>query len=193
MTSEPNPRGTLAEELDEEIALAVAGTWPAVLFTGLLTIGLGIVVMVWPGETLQVLSILLGLQLLAFGVYRLINAFSARTSSPWLAGFVGILGMVTGIIVLRNPFETVAVLVTLLGVVWIVGGSIDVIAAITDRRLRDRGWMAFLGFISIAAGIVVVAWPEPTVTVVAWISGLYLVTFGLVFCIGAFRLKSLES
>ena len=192
MEPQPNPLGTLADELDEEMTLAVAGTWPAVLFTGILTIGLGVVVMAWPGETLTVLSVLLGIHLLAFGLFRLISAFSARTIAPGFAGFVGILSMIAGVIVIRNPFDTVAVLATVLGVVWIVGGSIDIVSAIADKYLRDRVWTAFMGLISVIAGIVVVAWPSPTVTVIAWIGGIYLIAFGLTFCIGAFRLKSLE-
>jgi uncharacterized membrane protein HdeD (DUF308 family) len=49
----------------------------------------------------------------------------------------------------------------------------------------------FGGLLSIAAGIVVVAWPAPTVTVIAWISGLYLITFGLFLCVSAFQLRRL--
>ena len=45
-------------------ALAMAREWPAVLFMGIITIGLGVVVLVWPSQTLTVLSILLGIQIL---------------------------------------------------------------------------------------------------------------------------------
>lgn len=170
----------------------MAASWPVAMFVGLVTIAIGVVVVVWPGETLTVLSVLFGIQLLLFGVFRLISAFSSQSLAPGLTGFIGVIGMVAGVVVLRNPFETVAVLATLLGIVWIVGGSIDLISSIADNRLQDRGWIALSAAVSIVAGIIVVAWPAPTVTVIAWVAGIYLIVFGLMFCFGAFRLKKLE-
>ena len=45
------------------VDLAVASGWSAAIFIGLITAGLGVVVLVWPGETLAVLSVLFGIQL----------------------------------------------------------------------------------------------------------------------------------
>ncbi len=171
--------------------LRLAREWPAVFVMGLITVGLGIVVISWPQETLTVISVLIGLQILIYGIYRLVTAFSHDTASPGWTGFVGVLGIIVGIVVLRNPFETVAVLAVLLGVVWIMGGIIEMIGSIADGS-RDHRWLgAFGGMLSIVAGIVVVSWPAPTVTVIAWISGLYLIVFGLFLCVSAFQLRSL--
>ena len=184
-------RGASETALDE-IDLAVARSWPVVMFVGLLTIAIGLIVVAWPGETLKVLSILFGIQLLLFGLFRLISAFSSESLAPGLVGFIGVIGMMAGIVVLRNPFETVAVLATVLGVVWIVGGSIDLIASIADRQEEHRSVAAFSALLSIIAGIVVVAWPAPTLAVIAWVAGIYLVTFGALFCWTAWRLRQLE-
>lgn len=168
-------------------------TWPVAMFIGLITLALGVIVLVWPSETLKVLSVLLGIQVLLFGIFRLISAFSTKTDSPGLVGFIGVIGMVVGVVVLRHPFETVAILATLLGVVWIVGGSIELIGAAADSQRESRGLVAVGAAISILAGIVVVSWPAPTVTVIAWISGLYLAAFGLMFCYIAIQLRSQQS
>jgi uncharacterized membrane protein HdeD (DUF308 family) len=176
----------------DEIDLAIARSWPVVMFVGLITVVIGIMVVAWPDETLKVLSVLFGIQLLMFGVFRLISAFSSDSLAPGLVGFIGVIGMMAGVVVLRNPFETVAVLATVLGIVWIVGGSIDLIASIADRRLDHRGMAAFSAVVTIIAGVVVVSWPTPTLAVIAWIAGIYLITFGVLFCLGAFRLRQLE-
>ena len=168
-------------------------TWPVAMFIGLVTLALGVVVLVWPSETLKVLSILLGIQILLFGVFRLISAFSSRTAAPGLVGFVGVVSMVIGVAVLRHPFEAVAVLAVLLGIAWIVGGAIELMSAVADARLEHRGLVAAAAGLSILAGIVVVSWPAPTVTVIAWVAGLYLAAFGVVFCTMALRLRSAES
>jgi uncharacterized membrane protein HdeD (DUF308 family) len=171
--------------------LQMAREWPAMFVMGLLTLGLGIIVISWPQETLTVISVLIGLQILIYGIYRLITAFAHDTASPGFTGFTGVVGIIAGVIVLRNPFETVAVLAVILGVVWIIGGSIELIGSIADSS-RDHRWLgAFGGMLSIVAGIIVVSWPAPTVTVVAWISGLYLIIFGLFICFEAFSLRRL--
>ena len=169
-----------------------AREWSTVLFVGVVTIVLGIVVLVWPQETLVVLAVLFGIQLLLFGLFRLIHAFSDDTSARGLLGFVGLLGMIAGIIILRHPFESVAVLATILGVVWIVMGAIDVIGALADSSIGHRWMQGLAGLLSVAAGIIVVAWPEPTITVIAWIGGLYLVIFGIFISASAFSLRSVN-
>ncbi len=174
-------------------ALLLAREWPAIMVVGLLTLGLGVAVMVWPSETLTVVSVLLGLQLLVFGLFRLVGAFATDVAAPGLVGFVGILGIVAGVIVLRNPFETAAVLAAILGAVWIVGGLIEIIDAMSNKYVDGRGWLALAGLVSVVAGAVVVAWPAPTVTVIAWIAGLYLVIFGLFICASAFALRKVAT
>jgi uncharacterized membrane protein HdeD (DUF308 family) len=182
-TMKPDPAPT---------GLQIARDWPVVFMIGLITFGLGIVVIAWPKQTLVVISIVIGLQILLYGIFRLVSAFADETVLPGVTAFVGIVGIVVGIVVLRRPFTTVAVLAVLLGVVWIIAGSIELLGAIADRSLERRGMAALGGLLSIGVGVVVVSWPAPTVTVVAWISGLYLIVFGLFICAMAFRLRSVS-
>ena len=93
------------KETDAGVAgLQMAREWPAVMVIGLITLVLGIIVISWPQETLTVISILIGLQLVIFGVYRLIGIFSHDATSRGLMAFVGVVGIIAGIIVLRHPF-----------------------------------------------------------------------------------------
>ena len=177
-------------ELDDAVpGLAMAREWPALMFVGVITVVLGAVVLAWPSQTLAVVSVLIGIQFIVFGLFRLIEAFAGETAG--VIGFVGVLLMISGVIVLRNPYETVAILATILGVVWVVSGSIDAIAAITDRSTRRRGLRILSGLVAAVAGIVVVSWPAPTVTVIAWIAGLQLVIFGLIIVATAFSFRTL--
>jgi len=171
--------------------LGIARQWSSVLVVAIITLGLGAVVLAWPDKTLTLLSVLVGIQLVLFGLFRLIGAFTDHSSAPWTSALVGILAMIIGVVVLRNPFETVVVLATLLGVVWIIIGAIDILSAITDSSLTDRWLVGLTGMIAAVAGIVVVSWPEPSVTVVAVIAGIYLVLVGVLFAIQAFRLRSI--
>jgi uncharacterized membrane protein HdeD (DUF308 family) len=167
----------------------LSDVWPAALAMGLVTAAIGVVVLFWPRETLTVLSVLLGIQLLIFGLFRLFGAFSSRSPAPVLLGLVGVLGMAVGVVVLRHPFESIAVLATLLGVVWMVSGAIDLVHGLAGPSSGDR-WVTLLSAaITVVAGIVVVSWPAPTLTVIAWTAGIYLVFMGLLICYGAFSIK----
>jgi len=172
--------------------VVLAGGWHTGLFVGIVTIALGIILLSWPGETLRVLSILVGLQLLLWGLFRLIGAFSATSAAPGVVGFVGIIAMLAGVLVIRRPFETAALLATILGLVWIISGAIDLIASVADRSDTSRGLTAISGLISLGAGIVIVSWPEPTLAVVAIVGGLYLVIIGLLIAATAISIRSME-
>ena len=171
--------------------ISVAREWPAIATIGVLTVVLGGFVIAWPDTTLKVLSVLLGIQLLIFGLYRLVRAFAEDTVSKGLSGFVGVLGLIAGVVVIRNPFETVEVLAVILGGLWIVAGAIDLIGSLADDTLPERGWIALGGALSILAGIIVVAWPGPTVLVLAWIAGLYLIVLGLFLIVSSLSLRNL--
>ena len=55
----------------------LARSWGWVLFYGILTLILGIMVLVWPGASLATIAILFGLQLLVAGI------FNRGDISPW--------------------------------------------------------------------------------------------------------------
>ncbi|MFT6289848.1 MAG: uncharacterized membrane protein HdeD (DUF308 family) [Ilumatobacter sp.] len=169
--------------------LEFARQWPAVVAVGAITLALGIAVLAWPSQTLTVLSLLLGAQFVIFGVYRLIAAVTDTTTAPGFFGFLGVMMIASGVVVLRNPFETVAVLATLLGVVWIIGGSVDLIGALENRH-EDGHWLTlFQALLLLVAGIVVVVWPTPTLAVIAWISGLQLTIFGIAIILTGINLR----
>lgn len=172
------------------MGVTLAREWSTVLFVGIVTAVLGIVVLVWPEETLVVLSVLFGIQLLLFGLFRLIHAFADDVPARGLLGFVGLVGMVAGVVVIRHPYESIVVLATILGAVWIVTGAIDVIGALADSTIGHRFLQGLAGLLTVVAGIVIVAWPSPTAQVLAWIGGLYLLIFGLFIVGSSWSLRS---
>jgi uncharacterized membrane protein HdeD (DUF308 family) len=71
-------------------------------------------------------------------------------------------------------------------------GLVTLVSAFSSDLLAP-GRVGFIGvLVTIIAGVVVVSWPVPTLAVIAWIAGIYLITFGVLFCVGAFRLRQLE-
>jgi uncharacterized membrane protein HdeD (DUF308 family) len=58
--------------------------------------------------------------------------------------------------------------------------------------MPERGWTVFMGVLSILAGIIVVAYPGLTLLGLAVILGIWLVIFGLMECVLAWRLRSVR-
>ncbi|MFK8025048.1 MAG: HdeD family acid-resistance protein [Ilumatobacter sp.] len=169
--------------------LDAAVGWVAVFTVSVISIVIGAMLLAWPGETITVLSVLLGLQFVVFGVTRLISAFDHEAPAPGVYGVLGVLMIGTGVIILRNRVETLAILATILGIVWIIGGVIDAIDALRDRHGEHRGLRVLRGLVSLVAGLVVVSWPTPTLAVLAWISGLQLLVFGVIGLVVAWSLR----
>jgi uncharacterized membrane protein HdeD (DUF308 family) len=76
--------------------------------------------------------------------------------------FHGAAAVLFGLATLVWPAITLWALVVLWGAFAFVDGITGVWAAITDRLLVHRGWVAFWGVTSIAAGVVTFVWPSIT-------------------------------
>ena len=81
---------------------------------------------------------------------------------PW--GFLliqGILMVIIGAILLwaapRQKVDTYLVLVSLLGIYWIISGVLDLVHMFTDHS--GWGWKLFMGLISILAGFYIYSYP----------------------------------
>jgi uncharacterized membrane protein HdeD (DUF308 family) len=165
-------------------------SWGWVLTFAILTLILGIVVVAWPHATVKVVALLFGLQLFVGGVFALVRTFTrSGEGSRALSGLLGILGILVGIFVLRHLFETVVVLVVLLGVYWVLHGIIEVVVALDHKGMPGRGVNIVMGLLGFIAGIVVLSWPAPTLLVLVWVLGIWLIIYGLIGIAGAFMVR----
>ena len=168
----------------------VVRSWGWVLFFGLLTLVIGILVMVWPEGTLRVLTVLFGLELILVGIFRLVRAFASGEQHRVWSVILGILAIFLGVLVLRNIWTTVAVLAVVLGVYWIIAGIIDFVMAIGDSTYPSRGFTIFMGIVQVIAGIVVVSWPTESLTALTWLLGIWFVILGVLGIVMAFMVRS---
>jgi uncharacterized membrane protein HdeD (DUF308 family) len=74
----------------------------------------------------------------------------------------GVAAVLFGLATLVWPGVTLWALVVLWGAFAFVDGITALSAAITDRLLLHRGWVAFWGLTGIAAGVVTFLWPSIT-------------------------------
>jgi uncharacterized membrane protein HdeD (DUF308 family) len=96
-----------------------------------------------------------------------------------------------GLYAVRHTLVTVATLALLLGIFWIVNGAIEVFTALAHRAMRDRGWTIFMGALSVVAGVVVLVYPGISLITLAVVLGVWLLLYGVMEIVLAFRLRSL--
>lgn len=168
--------------------------WGWALAFGLVTFAAGIAVIVWPGETLLVVAVLFGVQLIVAGLFRFVSAFAAGDDitggSRVLMALLGVLSVIVGLWAVRHALLTLLALIVLLGIFWIVNGAIEIFTALSHRQMPDRGWSVGMGILSVIAGIIVLAYPGLTLVGLAVILGVWLLIFGVMEIFAAFRVRS---
>jgi uncharacterized membrane protein HdeD (DUF308 family) len=182
------PRGDAADML-----AGVGRHWGWVLFFGIVTLLAGLFALAWPGRTIVVVAVLFGIQLVVAGIFRFITALAADEESGGaraLLALLGVLSFIVGLYALRNVLVTIAALALLLGIYWIVNGAVETFAALSHKGMQGRGWTIFMGLLSVAAGVVVLVYPGISLTTLAIVLGFWLLVYGIMEIVLAFRLRS---
>ena len=168
--------------------------WGWVLAYGILTLLAGIAVLAWPSETLLVIAVLFGIQLIISGIFRFVGALASDDltgGTRVMLALLGVLSIIIGLWAVRHAVLTLVALIVFLGIFWVVNGLIEIFAALSHRDMPDRGWSVLMGVLSAIAGIIVLAYPGLTLVGLAVILGIWLLVFGILEIIAAFRLRRL--
>ncbi len=186
--------GTRADPAD--IVARVGRHWGWVLAFGIITLLVGVAALAWPGRTLVVIAVLFGIQLVVMGIFRFAGAFASDDltgGTRVLLALLGVLSLIIGLYAVRHVLITLLALALLLGIFWTVSGAVELFTAISHREMRNRGWNAVMGIVSILAGIVVLAYPAISLVTLAVVLGVWLIIFGAMQVTAAFRIRSLTA
>ncbi|WP_308272296.1 HdeD family acid-resistance protein [Kitasatospora sp. SUK 42] len=162
-------------------ALAKAA-WQVLLIAGLASLALGIVVFVWPRETLLVVGVLFGLYLLVIGIAQLVAAFGSHASTAMrvLAFISGAISVLLGLLCFRSAVQSLLLLALWIGIGWLFRGITQLAAAISDPLMPARGWQAFAGVANTLAGVLLMVWPVGSIAALTVLAGCWLVILGVV-------------
>ena len=168
--------------------------WGWALAYGILTLLAGVLVLAWPGETLLVLAVLFGVQLIISGIFRFVAALASEDltgGTRVLLALLGVLSIIIGLWAVRHVLLTLLALTVFLGIFWVVNGVIEIFTALSHREMPSRGWSVVMGILSAIAGVIVLAFPGLTLLGLAVILGIWLLVFGIMEITAAFRLRRL--
>jgi uncharacterized membrane protein HdeD (DUF308 family) len=182
-----------AETPDIETAKLLPHAWKAALASGLVAVMLGVLILMWPGISILVASVLFGVYLLAIGCAQVFAALTLPVSAGgrFLLFIGGGAALIVAILTFRHFGQAIAVL---LMAIWIAIGFIfrgvaTTVAAISHPDLPARGWQVFFGILSLLAGIIVLAAPFPSIVTLAFAVGVCLVVIGAFEIISAVRMR----
>src|SRR3954452_4529163 len=167
--------------------------WALVLTYGILTFALGLILAVWPDETLKVVAVLIGLQFLVSGVIRLVSAFAASGldgSVRALMGLSGALALIVGLLCLRDPLQTLLAIGLILGVWWVVSGIVDIMGAIFSPTPGRRGWDVAAGVVSLLAGGFLLANPTTSLGLLVVVLCAWMFLIGFMAIVTGLRLRA---
>jgi uncharacterized membrane protein HdeD (DUF308 family) len=115
----------------------------------------------------------------------------------WVILLRGILAIGFGVVALIWPGITILALVILFGAYVLFDGVLDVVMAIggngpDEARLAggERAWMAVMGVIGVAAGIIAFVWPGITAVALLWVIAFWAILSGILEIVTAWRLRA---
>jgi uncharacterized membrane protein HdeD (DUF308 family) len=162
--------------------------WWLILLQGIFAIILGLLLVSSPGMTTLVLVQFLGIYWLIAGVFNIVGIFLDHTQWGWKL-FLGILGILAGILVIQHPlWSTVlvpATLVIILGVVGMIFGIMGLVTA-----FQGGGWgPGILGVLGIILGLILLGSPLLGAVALPLVLGIFALIGGIAAVVQAFRMK----
>lgn len=176
-----------AHVLDHQAGWA-AHNWGWLLGVGLIAIVFGFIVLSHAFGSLGALVWLTGLFLLFMGIAQLVTMGRGGARGAHLAG--ALVAVVGGIVLLAWPHETLKVVAVVAGATFLIWGIVRAATAFGGPHETRTNDVA-AGIALIVLGVIMVAWPKATITLVGVFVGLIGIIWGVVMVIGAFKLRKM--
>ena len=158
---------------------------------GIASILLGVALLFWPGHTLAVAAIMLGIYLLISGMVRIVTAIvELGLPGGWrvLGVLFGALMLVGGIVVLENSSMSAARLTVLcsmaIGVSWLLEGIMTLFEC---WNVPSSAWAVIYSLLSIVAGFIALFNPFGSTVWLVMFVAIALVVIGIMAVVRAIR------
>jgi uncharacterized membrane protein HdeD (DUF308 family) len=171
--------------------IATAGTqtkaWPwwTTLIMGIAGIIVGILILTTPAKSTLVIVQFLGIYWLISGIMSIVSMFIDHTAWGWKL-FIGILGIIAGLLIIQSPLWATIFVPTVL--VWVLG--LEGIVALF-QAFKGAGWGAgILGVLSIIFGIYLMGHSLAGAVALVYIAGILGIIGGIYAVYLAFKQRT---
>jgi uncharacterized membrane protein HdeD (DUF308 family) len=148
------------------------------VLTGGILLGTGVVVLADVAVASVVSVLFLGWTLIIGGAIGIgVSLFLIRRDGFWIGMLGGVLALVAGLVLLRNPESTLLALSLAIGAVMLINGIFRLVAAVQQREARAA--MVLSGVLSLLLGLLVFTqWPTSALWLVGTLLGVQLLVDG---------------
>lgn len=170
---------------------SIGDQWWLLLVLGVVTTVVGLVAVFSPSTALTWLAVLFGIWLVVSGIFQLVRAFGAglEGADRTLLLIAGVLSIILGVLCFRSSLGVVGLLVIIFGIAFVFRGLVLIIDSFRHAPVEGRGSGLLAGIVLVAAGVVLLVWPDVTSSVLVWIVGAVLILVGIFEIIGAFQVR----
>lgn len=183
---------TQGHTVDTRGGTPATAAWSVFAISGVVSLVVGILVLAYPGPSVKLLGVFLGIDLVIVATLLIVRGVAGLSPEGSGQGslLLGILGLIAGVVVIRNPGETVTLLALALAIYLIVAGALALAQGLISS---DRRAVSLLkGVVLVAAGTVIVAWPDISLNALVVLAGIALILQGIFELVEALLLRSLR-
>lgn len=184
--SEIEPAGRL-----HSMNRALARNWWALALRGAAAILLGILALLMPGVTVATLALTFAAYLLLDGVFAILAGIRASRHHERSLPFIleGVVSLIAGIVAALWPAASLFALVFLIAAWSVITGFAEVMGAWRMDRTHGKWAWGVAGVLSILFGLSMWVLPALGLLALAWGVAAYLIAFGVLALVTAFRLR----
>lgn len=144
---------------------------------------IGAVLIIWPGKSTQVVCMVLGGVLVAYGVIQIFLYLLAKERTLYLQGMLvlGIVFVVLGTWIFLKPEIITVTVPVIMGIIIVMHGLHNAMQALDLKKMGyEKWWLALLaGILTIVLGAVLIYNPFSVINTVVRVIGIFLVYDGL--------------
>jgi uncharacterized membrane protein HdeD (DUF308 family) len=117
------------------------------------------------------------------------SRIQALADNWWLILLRGIAAIVFGVLAMVWPGVTLITLVLLYGIFALTDGALSVLAAIRGSEYASSWWLAIVGLLGIAAGVITLLWPGISGIVLLFCIAIWAIATGILQIVGAIAMR----
>ena len=170
---------------------ALARNWWALALRGAAAILLGVLALLMPGVTVATLALTFAAYLLLDGVFAILAGIRASRHHERSLPFIleGVVSLIAGIVAALWPAASLFALVFLIAAWSVITGFAEVMGAWRMDRTHGKWAWGVAGVLSILFGLGMWVLPALGLLALAWGVAAYLIAFGVLALVTAFRLR----
>lgn len=166
-------------------------SWKSLVIRGVIGLIAGVLILIWPINSVSVLAFIWGLWALFDAVASFIGAFDSGVSggNRVLLVLMGIVSAIAGVIAVVNPGLTAVVLTWVLGI-WLIVQAIFQLIGAFSSSVQIPKWLLVVGaLLSGLLGVLFLANPGTGALAVTLTLGILGIIWGIIFIVTGFQVR----